>query len=181
MNTTPTSADAPATRSKPSERRRDSKYDADATAVVMNARYATHADGTCTYMMRTDSPCVASGGVAKSPPKITHASVTTAITPTNRVVGVPTPFVAWVVGEKDMALNHSSISAGKDNRPAMANATANTKRRPTHGQPSLTRAPAVPYAASVARAAPITIGATTGRTSSGNSVSRPFDIAASPP
>ena len=79
-----------------------------------------------------------------SPPKITHASVTTAITPTSRVVGVPTPFVAWVVGEKDMALNHSSISAGKDNRPAMANATANTSNSPTHGHPSPTWAPPVP-------------------------------------
>ena len=44
---TPTSADAPASRSHVVDRVRGHSHSADATAVTKNARYASHAAGTC--------------------------------------------------------------------------------------------------------------------------------------
>ena len=89
MNNTPTSADAPATRSKPSVRCLRTSEKPDATAVVMNARYAIHAVGTCAYMMRTESPCTTSAGVRKNALTTTHAVVAMASIPMTRVVAVP--------------------------------------------------------------------------------------------
>ena len=90
IKTTPTSADAPATRSKPIACLRLSNQHADAKAVTMNARYATHAVGTCTYIIRTASPWSTSFGVTINPPITTQAIDTIANAPINRVVGVAT-------------------------------------------------------------------------------------------
>ena len=49
VNTTPTSADAPASRSQVVLRVRGTSHRIDASAVTPNARYASHAHGTCRY------------------------------------------------------------------------------------------------------------------------------------
>ena len=47
VNTTPTSADAPASRSQAVDRVRGSSHSNDASAVTPKARYAIHAVGAC--------------------------------------------------------------------------------------------------------------------------------------
>ena len=49
---TPSSADAPARRSQTIERVRGQRNSAEPSAVTPNARYASHAAGTCRYMRR---------------------------------------------------------------------------------------------------------------------------------
>src|SRR6476469_8659797 len=56
VNSTPTSADAPASRSQDAFRVRGTSHSTDAIAVTPNARYASHAHGTWRYSRRTASP-----------------------------------------------------------------------------------------------------------------------------
>src|SRR5210317_2191144 len=89
MNTTPISADAPATRSTPGTRPRATSTHTEQMAVTMNARYASHTDGTWTYMMRTASPWATSAGDSTRPNRVSHADITMAAMPITRVARVP--------------------------------------------------------------------------------------------
>ena len=64
---TPSSADAPATRSQTVARVRGHSHSAEPTAVTPNARYAIQAAGTCRYISRWASPWTASCGAPHSP------------------------------------------------------------------------------------------------------------------
>src|SRR6266511_6452279 len=64
VNSTPTSAEAAASRSH--RVRFVLRYAMLATNTTPKDRYATHADGTCTYMSRIKVPCSTSGGETTS-------------------------------------------------------------------------------------------------------------------
>src|SRR5882672_7419015 len=84
VKTTPTSAEACASRSAASAR--FARYAIDATKTTAKARYATHTLGTCRYMMRCTLPCVASRGASPSPATSPAASATTVTTPRTRII-----------------------------------------------------------------------------------------------
>ena len=67
---TPSSAEAPATRSQTVARVRGHNQSADPSAVTPNARYAIHAAGTCRYMSRWASPWTRSGGAPHNPKRV---------------------------------------------------------------------------------------------------------------
>jgi hypothetical protein len=98
MNTTPISALAPATRSNPSECFLWNTYNAEHTAVTVNARYAVHTVGTCTYMMRTESPWLRSAGENSKPKAAVQPIITSVATPSTRVAWVPVPAEREAVG-----------------------------------------------------------------------------------
>src|SRR5215471_14740375 len=77
VNTTPISADAPASRSHVVLRVRGMSHRIDASAVTPNARYASHAHGTCRYSRRTAwNPWFSRGGVTYSARNAVTASAT---------------------------------------------------------------------------------------------------------
>ena len=83
QNSTPISAEAPATRSHHTDRFH--KNMAEPIAVMMKAMYASHAEGTWTYMMRTRSPMSLSSGDHQRPSRIKNTMPTIDSAPRTRV------------------------------------------------------------------------------------------------
>src|SRR5881628_2039281 len=85
VNSTPTSAEAAASRSHLV--RFVFRYARVATNTTPKERYATHADGTCTYMSRINVPCSTSGGETTSDITALATNPAAARTPNTRSPG----------------------------------------------------------------------------------------------
>src|SRR5262245_65730268 len=93
MNSTPAAALAPASRSQPRECFLEKRYTPEARAVTKKARYASHAEGTWTYRMRTDSRWLTSAGENPRPKAASQTMPTMAAAPRTRVAFVDVPVV----------------------------------------------------------------------------------------
>src|SRR6266545_2766734 len=170
VNSTPTSAEDAASRSH--RVRFVLRYAMLAMNTTPKDRYATHADGTCTYMSRIKVPCSTSGGETTSDIMALATNAATAMTARTRSPGraviLLIAFSPTLTAGPPL-VPQSSSNWPKTIIPTERKTTSNATNRPSHDPAS----PARPAEASSVAFTPATsTGVDRGRTSRGKIASR---------